>query len=240
MPTRTNDFIRIIDDALPAELCEALINTVNSSRNLSPGQTGGGINPSMKKSMDVSISRHKEFQALNRQVLKHTTAHIFDYFKDFHFALIGPIGLTLADPSKNGAPVALTDDNFVELGLPRLPNLVEYLFRLGEINAQKYEVGSGGYPYWHSENYPQKGSVDALHRNLLFMFYLNDVETGGETEFYYQNEVIQPKAGRMVIAPSGFTHTHRGNVPKSNDKYILTSWVLFNTAEVIFNLPKQG
>jgi hypothetical protein len=63
---------------------------------------------------------------------------------------------------------------------------------------------------------------------------LNDVEEGGETEFYYQDKKIKPKAGRMVIAPSGFTHTHRGNVPTSNDKYILTSWVLFNPAEHIF------
>jgi hypothetical protein len=35
----------------------------------------------------------------------------------------------------------------------------------------------------------------------------------------------------MVIAPAGFTHTHRGNMPVSNDKYIATSWVLFQRAE---------
>ena len=66
------------------------------------------------------------------------------------------------------------------------------------------------------------------------MFYLNDVAEGGETEFYYQDVKIKPKAGTMVIAPAYFTHTHRGNVPKSNDKYILTSWVLFNRTEQIY------
>jgi hypothetical protein len=65
------------------------------------------------------------------------------------------------------------------------------------------------------------------------MFYLNDVEDGGETELY-QNTMVKPKAGRMVIAPAYFTHTHRGNIPVSNDKYILTSWVLFNSAERIY------
>jgi hypothetical protein len=143
----------------------------------------------------------------------------------------------MADPITK-APVALTDENFRTLGAPKLPALVEHLFRLGDINAQRYSAGEGGYPYWHSENYPQQGSVEPLHRNLLFMFYLNDVDEGGETEFYYQKEKIKPKAGRMVIAPSGFTHTHRGNVPVSNDKYILTSWVLFNPAERIFNLKR--
>ena len=69
---------------------------------------------------------------------------------------------------------------------------------------------------------------------LLFMFYLNDVEEGGSTDFYYQDASIQPKAGRMVIAPAYFTHTHRGQIPVSNDKYILTSWVLFNRAEQLY------
>ena len=66
------------------------------------------------------------------------------------------------------------------------------------------------------------------------MFYLNDVEEGGETEFYYQDKKIKPKQGSMVIAPAYFTHTHRGCIPVSNDKYIVTSWVLFNTAEQIY------
>ena len=233
----TKDFIRVIDEAIPQSLCEQLINTFERSQHLTPGRTGGGVNEAMKKSTDVSISRHQEFQQLNQQVLQHTTQHIFEYFKDFHFALIGPIALTMADPTTK-APVALTDENFETLGAPKLPALVEHLFRLGDINAQRYTAGEGGYPYWHSENYPQQGSVEPLHRNLLFMFYLNDVEEGGETEFYYQKEKIKPKAGRMVIAPSGFTHTHRGNVPVSNDKYILTSWVLFNPAERIFNLKR--
>ena len=67
------------------------------------------------------------------------------------------------------------------------------------------------------------------------MFYLNDVQEGGETEFFYQDLKIKPKKGTMVIAPAGFTHTHRGNKPISNDKYILTSWVLFNPGKVIYN-----
>ncbi|MEC7470920.1 MAG: 2OG-Fe(II) oxygenase, partial [Pseudomonadota bacterium] len=31
-----------------------------------------------------------------------------------------------------------------------------------------------------------------------------------------------------------FTHTHRGQIPVSDDKYILTSWVLFNRAEQLY------
>jgi hypothetical protein len=38
----------------------------------------------------------------------------------------------------------------------------------------------------------------------------------------------------MVIFPAGFTHTHRGNVSKSGDKYIITSWVMYHRAETIY------
>ena len=38
----------------------------------------------------------------------------------------------------------------------------------------------------------------------------------------------------MVIAPAGFTHSHRGNRPVSGDKYIVTSWLMFNRAEKLY------
>jgi len=115
--------------------------------------------------------------------------------------------------------------------------LAEYLFRVfrpGAINVQKYSKSVGGYYYWHSEIYPRDPAAETLHRVLLFMFYLNDVERGGETEFLYQERKLKPTSGTMVIAPAGFTHTHRGNVPESHDKYILSSWILFNRAEQLY------
>lgn len=228
-----SDFIKVIDEALPPQLCKQIIDIFDSSKHLQEGRTGGGVDKSKKNSTDVSIQRHPEFAPIQQAVFAATSQHLVKYFEEYFFALIGPIALTIKHPV-TGQPIALTSDNFAEVGSAKAAELVQYLFRLGEINAQKYEVKKGGYPYWHSEIYPQVNTTDALHRNLLFMFYLNDVDEGGETEFYYQNAKIKPKVGRMVIAPAGFTHTHRGNVPISNDKYILTSWVLFNTANLIF------
>lgn len=228
-----SQFIEVIDHALSAELCQALLRQIDNSPHRSAGRTGGGVDTSKKVSEDVSITSNSEFSALLPQVLEATSRHVMAYFVKYFFALIGPIGLTVRHP-QTGEPVKLTADNFNEVGRPNLANLVQYLFRLGDINAQKYPAKRGGYPYWHSEVYPQSGDNDALHRILLFMFYLNDVEEGGETDFYYQDLSIRPKAGRMVIAPAYFTHTHRGQIPRSNDKYILTSWVLFNRAELIY------
>lgn len=85
---------------------------------------------------------------------------------------------------------------------------------------QKTVVG-GGYHIWHCEH-ADKGNSGRI---LAYIVYLNDVEEGGETEFLYQHKRFKPKQGTVVIWPAGFTHTHRGNPPLSNTKYIMTGWV---------------
>lgn len=232
------DFIEIYDNALTAEFCQQLINTFDSSPHTTQGRTGGGVDLAKKNSTDLYLYQHAEYQPLLNVIWQATTKYAAEYFKKYHFALIGPVGLTITHPD-TGKPVAITQDNYAELGESKAIDFMRTLYRLGPIQAQKYQAGVGNYGYWHSEVYPQQGSVEPLHRALLFMFYLNDVSEGGQTEFFYQNKSIQPKTGRMVIAPAYFTHTHRGCVPVSNDKYILTSWILFNRAEHIYGPAPQ-
>jgi hypothetical protein len=90
------------------------------------------------------------------------------------------------------------------------------------IKLQK-TVPGGGYHMWHYES----STRAECNRLLAWMLYLNDVEEGGETEFLYLHKRIKPKAGTLLIWPTGFTHTHRGNPPLSGDKYIITGWVEF-------------
>jgi hypothetical protein len=80
-----------------------------------------------------------------------------------------------------------------------------------------------GYHIWHFED------TTRMQRNrlLTFMVYLNDIEDGGETEFLYLSKRIKPVAGRVLIWPAGYTHTHRGNPPLKDTKYIITGWVEF-------------
>lgn len=228
------DFIEIIDNALPDNLCDELITTFHTHQDKTfQGRTGGGVALEKKNSRDISISTNVEFKDQLQQVLNVTTTHVIEYFDKYYFALIGPLGMKVRHP-ETGEPTDVTQENYEQLVKPQISNFVRSFFRLGDINMQRYEAGQGGYPYWHSEVYPQLQHNDALHRIMLFMFYLNDVEQGGETEFYYQDKKIAPKKGTMVIAPAYFTHTHRGNIPISDNKYILTSWVLFNRAEQLY------
>jgi hypothetical protein len=82
-------------------------------------------------------------------------------------------------------------------------------------------VPGGGYHVWHFE----ASSFDSSRRLGVYILYLNDIEEGGETEFLYLNQRIKPKKGRLVIFPSGYVFTHRGNPPLSGEKYIMTGWL---------------
>jgi hypothetical protein len=88
--------------------------------------------------------------------------------------------------------------------------------------VQKTKIG-GGYHVWHYESCTR----ELCNKLLAWTLYLNDVEEGGETEFLYQHIRIKPKQGTLVIWPATFTHTHRGNPPLSNEKYIVTGWTEF-------------
>ncbi|MBY6064396.1 2OG-Fe(II) oxygenase [Pseudidiomarina sediminum] len=229
----THDFIEVYDDALSPEFCQSFIKTFDASPHLVDGRTGGGVDRTKKHSTDLYLNRHAEYQHHLRTILQATERCLLDYFKKYRFALIAPVALQVRHPV-TGEAVALTHENFDEVAAGNEAAYMQFLYRLGPIQAQKYLQGQGNYNYWHCEVFPEKQGVEALHRSLLFMFYLNDVSEGGTTDFYYQQRSIAPRQGRMVIAPGYFTHTHRGCVPESNDKYILTSWVLMNSGQQLF------
>ena len=53
-------------------------------------------------------------------------------------------------------------------------------------------------------------------------------------EFLFQRRKVAPRVGDLLIAPTAFTHTHRGNRPQGGDKFIATSWILFQPAEKLY------
>ncbi len=91
-----------------------------------------------------------------------------------------------------------------------------------ESKIQKTLVG-GGFHDWH---YEASGKPEN-NRLLNVQLYLNTVDEGGETEFLYLQRREKAVQGKLLIYPSSITHTHRGNTPLSNEKYIFNSWVEF-------------
>jgi hypothetical protein len=219
------DFIYTADHALPDSLCDELIARFESHPGRQAGITSTGVKPAHKSSIDLTIDNFDDLKDLRRRVLEVCHDDLASYFMRYPF--VGSISPTIQ--TGNGAVTELTMDNFGSINRDVVKMLIARLMRCGTINIQKYSAGTGGYPHWHCEIWPDE-SFEGLHRLVLWMYYLNDVDAGGETEFYFQNKSIRPRKGTVVIAPAGFTHTHRGNVPLSGDKYILTSWLLYNRA----------
>ena len=87
---------------------------------------------------------------------------------------------------------------------------------------QEYKKNKGHYHAWHTE---QNYSRDTSQRLMVSMFYLNDVHKGGETCFPLSDIEVTPEAGTLVTWPAGWPWVHNANVPISNDKFIITSWL---------------
>jgi hypothetical protein len=233
------DFIEVHDNVLEPKLCQDIIQRFNQSPHVQRGRTGHGVDLEKKDSFDLTLNLVPEWEDTLRVLLDRCFPPLRSYLRKYLYTLIGAVSPAIKD-AKTGKLVTLNEENFAELGDPLLDMLVGGFYRYGFLNVQKYLKGSGGYPHWHSEIYPKDENCEQLHRVLAFQFYLNDVAEGGETEFYYQKRKVEPKEGRMLIFPAGFTHTHRGNKPISGEKYIITSWVLFHRAETIYrNAPPK-
>lgn len=229
------DFIAAYNDVLSADQCKNWIKKFERSREKKPGMTGHGVNISAKHSQDITISTAPDWHDETAEIEALTYRYLVKYIREFPHLLTGAVSMFIPHP-QTGEQMAITPEILAILDDPTVLQLTQQIYTLGTINLQKYDRKVGGYHHFHSENYPSPHDPEqgSLHRVLLFMYYLNDVREGGETEFYYQQRKLSPRKGQLVFAPSGFTHTHKGHVPSSNDKYILTSWVLFKPAHMIY------
>ena len=239
MELEVDDFLEVYDHALSAEQCALILGRFNTSDKLVRGQTGQGVDVTKKDSWDLTIGQHPEWNDISNLMMQAVQRHLVQYMDKYRMLLVGAMSPQVVHPV-SGQPVQLTIDNFDECGVAYIDGLMRTMYRAGPINLQKYVKASGGYHHWHSEIYPQNASCESLHRALLFQFYLNDVEQGGETEFYYQRRKIEARQGRLIIAPAGFTHSHKGHVATSGDKFIATSWILFQRAEALYGQPRQA
>jgi hypothetical protein len=232
------DFIEVYDNALSPEACAQLLRAFEASGAAVPGRVGGGVLPELKDSRDIQITGKPEWREAENALNHAVFAGLLRYLRTYRYALIAPLMLQV--PGADGKLRRIAADDFDTMDDEALANLVRAVMRPGAINLQRYTAGQGGYPYWHCELYPRDPSCETLHRHVLWTIYLNDGFDAGETEFLYQGRRIAPKTGSLLIAPAAFTHTHRGNRPEGGDKYIATSWILFQRAEQIFGVPAKA
>lgn len=116
---------------------------------------------------------------------------------------------------------------FRALGLAIREFRERYPFFKGPFKDMGYgfqRTRAGEHYHWHVDG----GSHDFSHRQLVAIWYLNDVAgPGGETEFLFQNVKVRPEAGKLILFPPFWTHEHRGVTLERGVKYIATTWVVF-------------
>ncbi len=226
----SDDFIEVYDDVLPHDICAALLQDFEADGGATRGLTAGGLDVAHKNSWDISLTGKPRWADAEQMLNDAMLACLLQYVRKYPFAILGPHWLNIVDPA-TGQKKSLDAETLANLPDATLRSVVTKAFRPGVVSLQKYLADEGGYPRWHCELGPKADRGESLHRTLLWTLYLNDGFAEGETEFYHQRRKFAPKAGALLIAPAAFTHTHRGNMPKGGDKYIATSWVLFQRAE---------
>ena len=87
---------------------------------------------------------------------------------------------------------------------------------------QEYIKNEGHYQRYHNDFSIINGT--GYYRILTYIIYLNTIDEGGETVFF-DDYKIKPTVGNIVIFPSTWTYPHCGNMPLSDNKYIITGWL---------------
>ena len=94
--------------------------------------------------------------------------------------------------------------------------------RTAQLILKRYRAGTGEQFQLHFDSL---GPV--ANRYLVFLWYLNDVETGGETDFPDIGIRVPARAGRLLMFPPYWMFQHAGLPPRSGDKYILSTYLLY-------------
>lgn len=196
-------FIRTYDDIVPASMCQQLIAFFRNSSWLQPGLAQSLAGDSVQDGHKVCDEVHI------RQVLM--------------------------DEKDEGIVAQwrrIDDEIFKRIN----PVLAEYITEFEHLQGQP--IRDEGFRF---KRYPRGQGCFKLHvdqtpgtptRLMGVILYLNDVKEGGETHFPRQGVSVQPKAGRVVIAPAAWTHPHEGKMPISGDKCIVNNFAMFEMRSV--------
>ena len=104
----------------------------------------------------------------------------------------------------------------------QFPVPIPFSGKMSELCIKRYRAGTTDRFQVHFDSI---GLV--ANRYLVFLWYLNDVEHGGETYFPQLDVSIAPQRGRLLIFPPYWMYQHQGTSPKSGEKYILSSSLTF-------------
>lgn len=105
----------------------------------------------------------------------------------------------------------------IGLSMPVPPSV-----KLADFIIKRYQPGGAERFQLHFD------SIYAVsNRYLVFLWYLNDMPSGGETVFPDLELAVTPATGRLLMFPPYWMYQHAGEPPVGADKYILSTYLLF-------------
>ena len=199
MTTKVTDyFIWYKDDVIPLDFCNHIIEKFKKDPNKSLGAIKFGEVVDIKKSTDLWINKHEDWQE-EIEFLTQINMKCFGQYNDHVHEIDLP-----------------TDDGYTKASPFIFPSIPNTTIQDSGHNIQETKP-TEGYS-WHSDWLCEGGGI----RYLTYIHYLNTVDEGW-TQFYNGSQ-IEPKAGRVLFFPSSWQMIHRGFPPKQT-KYINTGWI---------------
>jgi len=102
---------------------------------------------------------------------------------------------------------------------------------LGQDFPARYAFEEYRLKMYSNNNYDQfkdhvdVGDYNSARRFLVCFLYLNDVSSGGETNFPRLDYAVSPVRGRILLFPATWQWRHSGLPPVSNKKYIVGTYL---------------
>jgi hypothetical protein len=184
--------------SLPPVLCHDIIHLFEQDNDRYKGLTRGGLNVDTKDTMDLFISDKEHWTEINEilttELNKHIKKYLIQLNNEFNIRYNYDLSYDMIDTE------VLINNGFM---------------------VQKYDQNKGKYKY-HNDFNTDYSSYKC--RKLTYLWYLNDITEGGETEFW-GNYIIKPQTGKLILFPASWTFPHCGKMPVSSDKYIITGWL---------------
>jgi hypothetical protein len=207
------EFIREYKNSISVEICDEIIRKFELEEDKYSGRTITGVNTHIKDTTDYVLYDYNN-NKLIKDIWKNIDKILYD---ELHHKLKSYI-------------TELDDIFFNDISYNLFKN--QFLSDDGFM-IQKYKQGIGKYIYHHDFKVDM---IQNRHRVITYLWYLNDVDEGGTTEFLGGKLHIKPEKGKLILFPASWSFPHRGNVPISSDKYIITGWFYEEDNEKIVNI----
>lgn len=243
------NFFKIYDNALSEDFCDEVIAFFEENHNLINHGIVSGTKDEPKKiktevkntkELDISslllnedLEQASQLQKFEDLFLKYSIESCNKYINDDNF-IDENVNKNWSDIFKY---LESRDSNFsnrnikIKSFLPDIQKVTTSGYRI-----KKYEKESGYYNY-HADPAWQEVSISDNRwrvspgqylsniRLLSVIMYLNTVDVGGETTFPLIPISIKPIKGRVAVFPTHWTYLHKAEMPISNSKYSMNTFI---------------